>query len=80
MTHRRFDEAVESSSSIRAPTLAGSGDGAAADWQWRLSKDRPVYACPKCGQHALQFYALFPGIPEWEEVFRCHACQSCWEI
>jgi hypothetical protein len=61
----------------KAPQKCAAAD---KDWQWRLSRDRPVYGCPKCGRSAMQFYALFPGDPPRREVFRCHACETCWDV
>lgn len=54
--------------------------GASHDWRSRLSKDRPVYGCPKCTELAMQFYAEHPSHPDRAEFFHCHACGTCWEM
>jgi hypothetical protein len=56
------------------------GASVANDWFCELSSDRPIYNCPNCKQLAMQFYAKIPGERERENVFRCCACGSAWEL
>lgn len=62
-------------------STAAAGDCAAVDeWLPRISRDRPVYGCPKCSEPAMQFYAAHPLFSERTEFFHCHACGIDWEI
>jgi DNA-directed RNA polymerase subunit M/transcription elongation factor TFIIS len=57
-----------------------SGESVANDWFCELSSDRPPDECPNCKQLAMQFYAQIPDEPEQENVFRCCACGSSWQL
>jgi DNA-directed RNA polymerase subunit M/transcription elongation factor TFIIS len=57
-----------------------NGDGTLDEWQSRISKDRPVYACPKCSERAMQFYATRALLFDRTDFFHCHACGNSWEI
>jgi DNA-directed RNA polymerase subunit M/transcription elongation factor TFIIS len=59
---------------------AVSGAGTFDEWQSRLSKDRPVYACPNCSAPAMQFYATRALLLDRADFFHCHACRNSWEI
>lgn len=45
-----------------------------------ISKDRPVYCCPKCSESAMQFYATLERQSDRTDFFHCHACGTFWEI
>lgn len=49
-------------------------------WLRALDSSKPTYACPKCGEQALQFYAVVPWNQELEERFACCACGSNWHM
>ena len=76
------DERISDSVVLSRATanLSRNDDDAADEWLPRVSKDRPVYGCPKCSESAMQFYAEHPLFPHRSEFFHCHGCGTCWEM
>jgi DNA-directed RNA polymerase subunit M/transcription elongation factor TFIIS len=74
--HRRVPDVVGLS---RKATLSRSR-GRADQGQSPISNDRPVYACPKCLESAMQFYTASALYPDRTEFFHCHSCGTHWEI
>lgn len=54
-----------------------------ADWQREPDPQRPLYDCPECHEHAMQYYMRLAASefgPERCESFVCCACGRSWQI